>query len=403
MTLLTIIIMDFLAGMEFDLFVPSFPQLQEAFNLSTTMVEALISVNFLGYCLSLFCVGELADRYGRKPIILAGLLIFIVGSIFCLWPGTYLFMILGRFLQGIGIAAPAILSFLIIADTCILKKQQSLIAMLNSAMNIAVAIAPVVGSYITKQFHWRGNFWALLSLGLLTYVLTQFCIADIKQPHLAQIDPRVGYLNILKFKPLLLLMLCILILFVPYWIFVGISPLLYIKDLNVSLAHFGFYQGLFAFVFAIGSMLYGIFLNMTDFKQRSMLKIGLGLLVLSLISVLVTTTLNVDIPLWITLAFLPFVIAQIIPTTLLYPLCLDLISNAKGKISAIIQGGRLLFSALGLMLMGHFYNGSFRNIGIMICLFIFSAAVALVFVIGNSYLMNYSSFRDKKSNTDEVT
>jgi len=57
MVLMTIIFMDLLTGMEFDLFVPSFPELQTQFNLSPSWVEALLSVNFAGYCLSLFFVG----------------------------------------------------------------------------------------------------------------------------------------------------------------------------------------------------------------------------------------------------------------------------------------------------------------------------------------------------------
>jgi len=57
MILLTIIVMDLLTGMEFDLFVPSFPELQQHFNLTPFWLEALLSINFLGYCLSLFFVG----------------------------------------------------------------------------------------------------------------------------------------------------------------------------------------------------------------------------------------------------------------------------------------------------------------------------------------------------------
>src|SRR3989337_832633 len=89
MVLITIIFMDLLTGMEFDLFVPSFPELQNHFSLSPFWVEALLSVNFIGYCLSLFFVGGLADRYGRKPIILLGLTTFVIGSIFCLEATSY--------------------------------------------------------------------------------------------------------------------------------------------------------------------------------------------------------------------------------------------------------------------------------------------------------------------------
>src|SRR5579863_9332434 len=89
--LVTVILMDLLAGIEFDLFVPSFPELQSQFSLSPSLVEALLSVNFIGYCLSLFFVGGLADRYGRKPIILLGIVTFIIGSILCLWMTRYHF------------------------------------------------------------------------------------------------------------------------------------------------------------------------------------------------------------------------------------------------------------------------------------------------------------------------
>src|SRR5690349_10183764 len=129
--LFSIIMMDFLVGMEFDLFVPSFPELQHHFSLTPFSVEALLSVNFVGYCLSLFIVGSLGDRYGRKSIILLGLLIFILGSFCCLFEPSYPLLLLGRFLQGVGVAAPAILSFLIIADIYPLKKQQSLFAILS--------------------------------------------------------------------------------------------------------------------------------------------------------------------------------------------------------------------------------------------------------------------------------
>lgn len=172
MVLVTIIFMDLLTGMEFDLFVPSFPELQNYFNLSPSWVEAMLSVNFLGYCFSLFFVGSLADHYGRKPIILLGLTTFVIGSIFCLCTGSYVFILVGRLLQGIGIAAPAILSFLIIADTYPLKEQQFLMAMLNGSLNVAAGVAPVIGSYLTLYFHWQGNFTALLILGLITLMMT---------------------------------------------------------------------------------------------------------------------------------------------------------------------------------------------------------------------------------------
>ena len=82
MILFTLILIDLLAGMEFDLFVPSFPELKNDFQISAFLLELSLTLNFIGFCISLFIVGNLADLYGRKPIILLGLFIFIIGRIF---------------------------------------------------------------------------------------------------------------------------------------------------------------------------------------------------------------------------------------------------------------------------------------------------------------------------------
>lgn len=380
--------MDVLTGMEFDLFVPSFPQLQKHFSLSPFWVEALLSVNFIGYCLSLFFVGGLADRYGRKPIILLGLIIFILGSALCLYPFSYYFLILGRFFQGIGIAAPAILSFLFIADSYPLKEQQFLMAILNGSINIAVAISPVIGSYLTLYFHWQGNFVALLLLGLITLFMTIFFIPFLKAP---LNDPALslsGYGSIVKSKSLMLLITNILFIFVPYWIFVGMSPLLYIKDLNVSLAHFGYYQGVLAFVFAIGSILYGLIIRGANFNHKEMLTISMQILIVSLAIITVVTLIDSKNPLMITLAFLPFIVSQIIPSVILYPLSLNFLPHVKARVSAIIQGARLILTALGLQVAGYFYQGSFKSVGMILICFIVVAVVTLFFVINNDELMH---------------
>lgn len=133
--LTTVMLMEILSGAEVDLFIPSFPEIKSHFNVSTVWLEALLSANFIGSCLSLFFVGALADKYGQKPIILIGLAIFIIGSSFCSFGSNYNFLLIGRFLQGIGISAPAVLCFLIIADNFPLKNNNVQITMQNfSAM-----------------------------------------------------------------------------------------------------------------------------------------------------------------------------------------------------------------------------------------------------------------------------
>lgn len=377
--LLTVMTMDLLAGMEFDLFVPSFPELQNHFHITPFLIEAALSINFIGYCFGLFTAGDLADRYDRKSIILLGLTLFIVGSLLCLFTLTYNLFLIGRFFQGLGVAAPAMLSFLIIADTYPLKQQQFLLSIMNGVMNISVAIAPVIGSYITHYFHWQGNFRALLLLGVITFIMTITFVPAIKLKKSHEELSLYGYIRIFQNKNLLLIILCLMCMFVPYWIFVGISPLLYMKNLGVSLTHFGFYQGVLSLVFALGCILSSTFIH--KYKQQNLLSLSNLILIFSLICVIALVMLNIKNPLILTIAFLPFIIGHVLPSNLLFPVALNILPHAKGHITAILQGGRLVFASLSLQLAGFFYDGTFRTTGIIISCFIGFTIVFLFLVI----------------------
>lgn len=381
MVLLSVILMDLLAGMEFDLFVPSFPEIQTMFSLTPSWVAALLSVNFIGYCLSLFFVGSMADYYGRKPIITAGLVIFVLGSVLCLWSPTYYIMLIGRFLQGVGIAAPAILSFVIIADAYPVKEQQFLLAMLNGSMNAAVAASPVLGSYIAAYFHWQGNFAALLFLGVLVLAMTLMFIPDHKLPERKKALLLSGYIPILKSGPLMLIIANFVLMCVPYWIFVGMSPLLYMKDLGVSLLNFGYYQGALAMTFAVGSIIYGLIMHRFDHKKSLYLSVLIS--VLGLLMVAWVSITDDPHPLIITLAFIPFIIGQIIPSTILYPLALQLMPEAKARMSALLRAVMLVVTAMGLQLAAFYYVGSFQNIGLIVMVFMLGGIVTLLQIIAN--------------------
>lgn len=361
--LITVIFLDFLNGMEFDLFSPSLPQIRHFFHLTTFSAEGLLSVNFIGFCISLFIFGKLADQYSRKSVILIGLGIFIVGSIFSLIEQHYVFLLLGRLLQGVGIAAPAISSFLIIADRFPLKEQQFYMALLNGSANVATAIAPVIGSYVALYFHWQGNFTALLILGIIAFVMTLFLIPNYKTPKDHETQSISSYSSLLKSKSLMTLIFYLAIMFTPYWVFVGMSPLLYIKHFGVSLNHFGYYQGALAFVFAIGSVIFGFFIS--RHTSKVLLFVSQYIFAMSLIAMLLLSVFIEPNPLLITLAMLIFVVGQIIPSAILYPVCVNFIPEAKAKISALIQGLRLVLSALCVQTAGYFYDHTFKSVGII--------------------------------------
>jgi DHA1 family bicyclomycin/chloramphenicol resistance-like MFS transporter len=381
MILITVMLMDILGGAEIDLFVPSFPELKSHFNISTFLLEALLSVNFAGSCFGLLFIGGLADRYGRKPVILAGLGIFVCASMLCLSSSSYNIVLLGRFFQGVGIIAPATLCYLIIADSYSIKKQQYLMGILNGLMNVAVAGAPVLGSYITMYFHWQGNFIALLVMGIIVLLMTMVFIPPTKISEYKEPIALSGYTTIFKSSALMLLILNIVFMYVPYWIFLGMSPILYIRDLGVSLSHYGYYQGAWALVFALGSIFFGLIVN--KYSARKMLYLAFYICIFGTGLIALVSFLDIKNPLIIALSLLPFSVGSIIPNVILYPIALNFMPQLKGRASSLIKGIMLILSAIGLEFVGLYYQGSFQNIGIVITGFNLVALVTLILAINN--------------------
>lgn len=363
--LFTILLMCILTGIEVDLFVPSFPELQKTFNLTPSMVELTLGVNLTAHCITSFLTGNLGDRYGRKPVILIGLSIFVAGSLCCIVADYYWQLLFGRVLQGIGISAPAVLSYLIIADMYSVEEQQRMMGILNGTITLAMAFAPVVGSYISFYFHWQGNFILFLILGLICIMLSyQFLPKAAPNP-----DVKIsfkGYSLILRSTKALTYIFCICFLVLGYWVFIGMSPILYIEDLGVNLKEFGLYQGSMATIFAVASFSSPYFLK--KFGQKNCFIFGLVTLVFFIVCLLFLITGNHNSPLLITISMQFLALGIIFPVNILWPLSLEVIPDAKGRIAALIVGSRLLLTSVGLQVVSYFYQGRFISLGISLFL-----------------------------------
>jgi DHA1 family bicyclomycin/chloramphenicol resistance-like MFS transporter len=361
--LFTLLIGWILFGTEMDMFVPSFPELQDVFHLSPFMVELTLASNFIGHCIACLIIGSLGDRYSYRPVILIGIILFVIGSVFCAFANEYYILILGRFLQGVGIAGTTTLSYLILTNIYSTKKQQEILGWLNGVITVVMAIAPVIGSYIALIFHWRGNFIALLIMGIINLIFSYIYIPDNKPNPLASLS-FYGYKVVLQSKKTLYYILTICFSVTPYWIFIGISPILYMKDLGVTLYEFGFYQGSMAALFALASFSNGFFIR--KFGARKCTYFGVVMAISFIILCSIALILKVHNPLIITLLMHILALAEIAPSNILYPLMFEVIPEAKAKTSAILIAIRMIIIAFGVQFAGYFYDGTFMALGIII-------------------------------------
>lgn len=371
---ITIIFSLFVGISEIDIVVPSFPQLQEAFNLSAFKAELILSLNLIFHCIASIYSGTLGDKYGKKQVALYGFAIFILGSLTSAVAPAFEIVLLGRILQGIG-SAPAIVLGYVIAMEKYPKSQEKTMGILNGVIYMAISLAPVFGSYITLYFGWKGNFWLLFCMGIIAIIMVLWVVPNDKNPNNNTKVSIREYLPIFKNKLTVIYITMLCMASGAYYAFVGLAPILYIKDMGVSLNQFGFYVGALTLTFGIFSIVSGYFIKW--FGKRLCFYISFILVVGFVVFNIIIMVFNIATPLNIILVELMRSIGFVIPYNIVFVMALETIPMAKGKISAVISVARWIFTVIGIQSASYFYTDTYMAIGVMT-----TSMVAAVILLG---------------------
>ena len=364
MLFVAVAVIFFLAGMEVDIFIPSYPELQRQFGLSPAKVQLCLSLNFVTYCIGSLYAGALGDKYGLRKVILYGLAVFVLGSIACCFAVDFSYILAGRILQGLGMAAPASLGYVIIAERYSAEKQASMLGTLNGCITVAMAFGPVIGSYVAIYAGWRGNFAVLL---LLALIALGFCLFVLPRDDRKRENVSLSlstYLVLFQSKTFLKYLVIVCAYICSYWTFVGMGSILYIEGFGVPLSHLGFYQGAIAGAFAIISFLSPKLLG--AFGHQKCFKVSVILITIISIFIGLAALCGVNNPVFITALMCMFALPMVLPVNILYPLVLEVVSDTKSRAAAVVNVARLVVSAICIEIVSYFYNGKFLSLGLLI-------------------------------------
>lgn len=142
-----------------DVYLASLPHLTAYFATTPAAVQQTLSMFVIGFGTAQLISGPLSDRFGRRPILLAGLAIYLLASIVCGLAPSLNFLVLGRFIQAIGCCTAVVVTRAIIRDAYAAVDGARMFAKASSLMSIVPIFGPVLGSYLQVAFGWRSTFW----------------------------------------------------------------------------------------------------------------------------------------------------------------------------------------------------------------------------------------------------
>jgi DHA1 family bicyclomycin/chloramphenicol resistance-like MFS transporter len=144
-----------------DLYLASLPNLATVFGVPASTVQLTLSMFVVGFGGAQLIIGPLSDRYGRRPVLLCGLSLYVFASLLCaLAPGIDL-LIVARFLQSLGCCSAIIIARAIVRDAYAPDDSVRVIARASTWLSLAPLTGPILGSYLQVAFGWRAAFIAL--------------------------------------------------------------------------------------------------------------------------------------------------------------------------------------------------------------------------------------------------
>ncbi|RAU18905.1 Bcr/CflA family drug resistance efflux transporter [Nitrincola tibetensis] len=220
-----------------DMYLPSLPLIAEDLGAVQSDIQLTISSFLIGLFIGMLFYGPLSDKLGRRPLLLAGISLYLVASVACVLASSAQWLIALRFLQALGAAAASVLARAIVRDLFPISEAARVLSLMHLVTMIATLIAPLVGGYLILLAGWRALFVVLFIFAL---VVLAFCVWKIPETHhgssrgtsFAAVYKAYG--NILLQPVAVGYILCMSLTFAGMFAFITASPFVYIEYFGVS-------------------------------------------------------------------------------------------------------------------------------------------------------------------------
>ena len=335
---LIVALLAMLGPFTIDAYLPSFPDIEASFGISRALLSQSLAVYLFAFALSTLFWGPLADRIGRRPVILTSLLLYALVSAGCALADSLNSFLLFRILQGFAASGGFIAGRAMIRDAHDADSAHRAMSQVTLLFALAPAIAPVLGGWLHDHFGWRSVFWTLAGFGILLIVFMMCIKETLANAHRQSFHPlsviRV-YIQTLVHKQFLRMILSLSFAFAGVFLYIAGAPTVIYDFLGLNSDDFGL-----QFIPLVSGMMLGAFASnrlINYWSGARIVMVGFGIMAVAVIfnllqvALLEPGILNIIAP----LVIYTFGIAMVMPAITIR--ALDCFPHNRGA-AASMQG-----------------------------------------------------------------
>jgi MFS transporter, DHA1 family, multidrug resistance protein len=245
-----------------NMYLPSMPGMARAFGVDYTTIQLTLSLYLAAMAVGQLIVGSLSDRFGRRPVLLTGLLVFVLGSFICLSAQNVGVLIAGRVVQAVGGCAGITLSRAIVRDLYGRNQVASMIGYVTMGMAVAPMMAPTIGGVLDTLYGWRASFAFLMAFGGLALLFAFRSLPETNRNLGAAASTRelwLSYKSLVRSRLFWGYTLAAGFISAVFFSFLAGAPYVMIELMGRSPAEYGFYFAMVPSGYILGNFMTGRF------------------------------------------------------------------------------------------------------------------------------------------------
>ncbi len=343
-----------------DMYLPSLPTLVEYFATSTSKAQLTLGGFMIGFASGQLFYGPVSDRFGRKRVLVSGIALYCVATLFCAMATTVDGLIAMRFIQALGGGAGVVLTRAIVRDIYSGDASARAMSLMLLVPSVAAFIGPFIGGQLLLWASWRTIFWLLLAFGGVTLLLTFLVLPETLPPERRQrlTLPRVlrEYGYVLRHRRSVGYMFCGAFSFAAMFAQLSGTPFIYIQLFGVPPEYFGF-----LFCLNIIGIMCGSLLNsrlVMRFGTRRMLIAGTSIALAGGLTLFVTASAGLGGLAGIVVPIFIFMVPHNITNANAAAATLEFFPQIAGTASSLVGAIRFGTGAVVGALVGLLHDGT---------------------------------------------